>query len=311
MVSTTQSLVIPAFNEASRLAAGFERLRPTLEVLGVEATEIVMVDDGSSDDTMRVAHQTFGHLANFRLVRHPHNMGKGTAVRTGLAHARSERVIVADADMSIAPRHFPDILEALGRADMAPGSRAVNGHIRYDSLARTIAGSAFHALVHHYTKTTVRDTQCGCKGFRLAPGRLLGLLGLVNGFTYDVELFYLALQLDLRVEPVAVTWEDIGGSTVHFANAKTQLFHDVRGVPRTQHRCPVVEVDTAVDLAAVRRAAIETRSAGLVVARGRDEALVVVARDAAVNAIGLAEALGGTVRTASLQELRGRELAAV
>ncbi len=311
MVTTAQSLVIPAFNEATRLAAGFERLRPTLELLGTETTEIVMVDDGSHDDTLRVAHQTFGHLPHFRLVQHPHNMGKGTAVRTGLAHARSERVIVADADMSIDPRHFPDILEALGRADMAPGSRAVSGHIRYDSLARTLAGSAFHLLVHHYTRTTVRDTQCGCKGFRLAPGRLLGLLGLVNGFTYDVELFYLALQLGLRVEPVAVTWEDIGGSTVHFASAKTQLFHDVRSVPRTQHRCPVVEVDPAVDLAAVRRAAIETRSAGLVVARGRDEALVVVARDAAVNAIGIGESLGGTVRTASLEELRGRELEAV
>ena len=310
MPATARSLVVPAFNESARLAAGYERLRPTLEALG-DDTEIVMVDDGSSDDTMRVAHQVYGHLEHFRLVQHPHNMGKGTAVRTGMAHARSEKVIVADADMSIHPRHFPDMFSALDRADMAPGSRAVNGHIRYDSVVRTVAGGVFHSIVHHYTKTGVRDTQCGCKGFRLAPGRLLALLGLVNGYTYDVELFYLARQLELVVEPVAVTWDDIGGSTVHFTNATRQLLHDVRNVPRTQYRCPVVELDAGVDLTAVRRAAIETRSSGLVVARNAENALVALARNAAVNAIGLAEALGGSVRTASLEDLRARQLEAV
>lgn len=311
MTPPSRSLVIPAFNEGLRLAAGFERLRPSLEVLGSETTEIVMVDDGSSDDTLRVAHEVYGHLEHFRLVQHPHNMGKGAAVRTGLAHARGARVIVTDADMSIRPTHFVDVFDALVRAPVAPGSRALGGRIEYTTRARTISGSVFHAVVRHYTKTTIRDTQCGCKGFQLAAGRLLALLGFVTGFAYDVELFYLARRLDFVVEPVAVTWDDIGGSKVSILNAKSTLVEDLRNIPRTRYECPVVVLAADAALGDVRRAAIESRTSGLVVARSRDDALVVLARDAAVAALGIAESLGGTLRTATLDELRGRDLEAV
>ncbi len=311
MASPTQSLVIPAFNEAGRLGAGFERLRPTLEELGADATEIVMVDDGSSDDTMRVAHRVYGHLEHFRLVQHAHNMGKGAAVRTGLAHARFAKVIVADADMSIRPQHFASVLDALERAPMAPGSRARDGRILYETMTRSISGTAFHVLVRHYTKLTVRDTQCGCKGFQLATGRLLSHLGMITGFAYDVELFYLARQLGIVVESVPVTWDDIAGSTVRFANATRQLLGDLRAIPRTRYECPVVEVGADVRLDDVRRAALEARAAGLVVARGTDSAMVITPRDAAVAAVGLAASLGGQLRTAALTEIAGRALEAV
>lgn len=311
MASPTQSLVIPAFNEAARLAAGFDRLRPTLEALGGGTTEIVMVDDGSSDDTMRVAHRVYGHLEHFRLVQHAHNMGKGAAVRTGLAHARHHKVIVADADMSIRPEHFASVLDALDRAPMAPGSRARDGKILYETMTRSVSGTAFHLLVRHYTKLAVRDTQCGCKGFELATGRLLSHLGMITGFAYDVELFYLARQLGIEVETVPVTWDDIAGSTVRFANATRQLLRDLRGIPRTRYECPVVEVDPGVRLEDVRLAAVEARVAGLVVARGDQGDAIITPRDRAVAAIGLAAALGGRLRTATLPELAGRSLDAV
>jgi dolichyl-phosphate beta-glucosyltransferase len=311
MATPTQSLVIPAYNEAQRLAAGFERLRPTLEIMGPERTEIVMVDDGSSDATMRVAHEVYGHLEHFRLVQHPHNLGKGAAVRTGIAHARYAKVIVADADMSIRPEHFVNILDALNRVKMAPGSRAINGKIKYETLSRTLSGAAFHALVRYYTKTTLRDTQCGCKGFDLATGRLLAILGIVTGFAYDVELFFLAQRLGIAIEPVAVTWDDIEGSTVTFANAKRTLIRDLRDIPRTRYQCPVVEVEPMVKIDEVRRAALEARAPGLVVARGKNESLVVLPRDGAVAAVGIAQSLRGVVRTAGLDELRGRVLDAV
>lgn len=311
MASPIQSVVIPAFNEAARLAAGFERLRPTLDIIGEDRTEIVMVDDGSSDSTMRVAHDVYGHLEHFRLVQHPHNRGKGAAVRTGLTHARAARVIVADADMSIRPEHFVPILDALGRAPLAPGARVHDGRIHYDTMSRSLSGAAFHALVRHYTHLTVRDTQCGCKGFQLAAGRLLAHLGVITGFVYDVELFYLAQQLGLGLEPVPVTWDDIAGSTVHFATAKRRLVSDLRGIPRTPYECPVVELDAGVSLENVRRAALEARAAGLVLARNDDTALVVGPRDGAVAAHGMAQSLDGHLRTASLGELRGRTLEAL
>jgi dolichyl-phosphate beta-glucosyltransferase len=311
MPSPTQSLVIPAFNEAQRLGAAFERLRPILEILGPERTEIVMVDDGSSDSTMRVAHEVYGHLEHFRLIQHPHNLGKGAAVRTGLAHARYPKVIVADADMSIRPEHFVKILDSLERVPFAPGSRALDGRILYEALHRTLSGTAFHLMVRHYTSITVRDTQCGCKGFQLASGRLLAEMGLVTGFAYDVELFYLARRLDFAVESVSVTWDDIAGSTVTFTNGKRQLVKDLRAIPRTTYQCPVVELDAHVALEDVRSAALEVRVAGLVLARGEDDALAVLPRDAAVACVGIAQSLGGRVRTATTDELRGRHLEAV
>jgi dolichyl-phosphate beta-glucosyltransferase len=311
MASPTQSLVIPAFNEAARLAAGFDRLRPTLEIIGTDRTEILMVDDGSTDTTMRVAHQVYGHLEHFRLVQHPHNMGKGAAVRTGLTHARFAKVIVADADMSIRPEHFVNILDALDRAPMAPGTRARDGKILYETMTRSLSGTAFHLLVHHYTQLAVRDTQCGCKGFQLATGRLLAHLGMITGFVYDVELFYLARHLDIAIEPVSVTWDDIEGSTVHFATAKRRLLSDLRGIPRTTYQCPVVEIDAQTSVEDVRRAAIEARAAGLVIARHHDNALVIAPRDGAVAALGIAQSLGGTLRSTSLEELKGRTLEAV
>jgi len=311
MATLAQSLVIPAYNEALRLEAGFARLRPTLDILGADRTDIVMVDDGSTDATMRVAHEVYGHLANFRLVQHPHNRGKGAAVRTGFAYARAPKVIVADADMSIRPEHFVNVLDTLERAPMAPGSRARDGKILYETLTRSLSGTAFHILVHHYTKLAVRDTQCGCKGFDLAAGRLLALLGFVDSFVYDVELFYLARQLGLEIEPVSVTWDDIAGSTVHLANSSRTLLSDLRAIPRTRYTCPVVEVRADRSLDDIRRAATEARAAGLVVARHPDNALIVMPRDSAVAAVGVAQALDGVVRTTTLAELRGRPLDAV
>ena len=311
MPSPTQTLVIPAYNEAARLAAAFERLRPTLEIIGPERTEIVMVDDGSTDDTLRVAHQVYGHLEHFRLVQHPHNMGKGAAVRTGMAHARFPKVIVADADMSIRPEHFVNILDALNRVPFAPGSRTLNGKILYQNQNRTISGTVFHLLARHYTQITQRDTQCGGKGFQLAPGRLMTQMGFVTSFAFDVELFYLAKELGFHVEPVAVTWDDIGGSTVNLSHGKRQLVKDLRGIPRTNYQSPAIEVAPATSLDDVRRAAIDARAAGLVVARGDTSDLIVVPRGEAVAAFGIAQSLNGQLRTTTLLELRGRELEAV
>jgi glycosyltransferase involved in cell wall biosynthesis len=130
-VTVTTSIVIPAYNESLRLANGYERLRPVLEELGVASTEVIVVDDGSSDDTLHAAHDVYGHLPERLIVQQPRNFGKGAAVRLGIALARGEHVIAADADMAIRPEYFPQILEALAHAPLAPGSRTSQGRINY------------------------------------------------------------------------------------------------------------------------------------------------------------------------------------
>lgn len=310
-MTVTTSIVIPAYNESLRLAAGFERLRPVLEELDPDQTEVIVVDDGSSDDTMHVAHDVYGHLPHTLFVQQPVNKGKGAAVKLGISVAQGKYVIATDADMSIRPRHFPEIVAALSRSPLVPGSRVNEGAIDYDSLLRTLAGKVFNRIVRHYTGTTLRDTQCGCKGFQLGPARLLGLLGFYDRFIYDAEMLYLADQLGLGVAPINVTWDDITGSSVRVGRDSYQMIRDLRSFRRTQYRNPVVKLARTVDVDAIRKAAREIRVQGLVVARGALDALLVLPRDGALAGAGIAAALGGTLGTAGIAELRARTYEAV
>ncbi len=307
----TTSIVIPAYNESKRLADGYERLRPVLERLDPSATEVILVDDGSTDATLHVAYDVYGDLPERLFVQQPSNLGKGAAVRLGIALARGQHVIAADADMAIRPAYFPAILSALEHVPLAPGSRTNKGRIDYESPLRTIAGSFFHALVRHYAGTTIRDTQCGCKGFQLGAARLLGLLGMIDRFAYDAELFFLADEIGLAVKPVTVEWDDVAGSSVKVRNVSRNVLGDLRHLSTTRYENPVVEFASGVDLAEVREQSRHVRLQGLVLARGTNEDLLVLPRDGSLGGLSVANALAGRLRTAGLHEYRDRTLEAV
>ena len=310
-MTLTTSLVIPAYNESLRLAAGFDRLRPVLDEMNPDQIEVIVVDDGSIDDTMQVAHDVYGHLPHVLFVQQPQNRGKGAAVRLGISVASAPFVIATDADLSIRPIHLPDFVVALHDSALVPGSRENDTADGYDTLLRTLAGRVFNRLVRHYTGTKLRDTQCGCKGFQLGPARILGLLGFYDRFVYDAEMLYLADQLGIAIQPIPVTWDDIAGSTVHVGRDSIQMIRDLRSLKHRKYENPVVELDVGVDVHAVDDAARKARVQGVVVARGTDNALVVLPRDGAVAGVGIATALGGSLRTAGLVELRGRVFDAV
>lgn len=310
-MTLTTSLVIPAYNESLRLAAGFERLRPVLDEMNPEQIEVIIVDDGSTDDTLRVAHAVYGHLPHVQFVQQAHNRGKGAAVRLGISVASAPFVIATDADLSIRPIHLPDIVTALHDSPLVPGSRDQDRDDGYDTFLRTLAGRVFNRLVRHYTGTTLRDTQCGCKGFQLGPARVLGLLGFYDRFIYDAEMLFLADQLGIAIRPIPVTWDDIAGSTVNIGRDSIQMVRDLRSLRHRKYENPVVELDVNVDVGAVDDAARKSRIQGIVIARGSQNALVVLPRDGAVAGIGIATALGGSLRTADLNELRGRSYDAV
>lgn len=310
-MTLTTSLVIPAYNESLRLAAGFERLRPVLDEMNPEQIEVIVVDDGSRDDTMQVANAVYGHLPHVQFVQQPQNRGKGAAVRLGISVARAPFVIATDADLSIRPVHLPDLVVALHDSPFVPGSRELDTNGGYDTFLRTLAGRVFNRLVRHYTGTTLRDTQCGCKGFQLGPARILGLLGFFDRFVFDAEMLYLADQLGMTIRPLPVTWDDIAGSTVHVVRDSLRMIRDLRSLQHRKYENPVVELDATAEVAAVDDAARKARVRGLVIARGAHNALVVLPRDGAVAGVGIATVLGGSLRTAGLSELRGRTYDAV
>lgn len=305
------SIVIPAFNESTRLASGRVRLQPVLEKIGPNFVEIIVVDDGSTDGTLKAAHDVYGDLPHAVFVQQPTNLGKGAALRLGMAIATGDYVITADADQAIDPKHFPAIMKALLKSELAPGSRTDGGHIRYDSRLRTFAGAAFNRIVRHYTKSTLRDTQCGCKGFQLAPGRLLALFGRVDRFAFDAEVLYLAELLDFSIKPVPVTWTDVPGSSVRVGRDSLEMLQDIRNLRHTQYVNPAVAFGTDVNVEEIQLALRNLRVGGVVLARGNDDVLVVLPRDGAVSGHTLADQLGGQLRTTSLSEMRGRSLLAL
>jgi glycosyltransferase involved in cell wall biosynthesis len=305
------TLVIPAFNESARLRAGYDRLAPTLEVMGASNIEVIVVDDGSVDGTLKRAHEVYGHLEHALFLQQPTNLGKGAALRLGMGLARGTNVITADADMAIDPGQFPLFTTALRDSNFVPGTRAVAGRIAYGSRLRTVSGSVFHRFVHHYTHTGQRDTQCGCKGFELGTARLLALLAMVDRFAFDVELFYLANQLELRIKPLLVTWEDVPGSSVRPMHDARTMLHDIRGIRTTRYENIIVELAPDVRIDEVAPVAREARLQGLVLARGEENSLLVVGRDGGPGGLGVAKVLNGTLRTTSLTELRGRTYEAV
>lgn len=284
---------------------------PVLTSLGTDSLEVIVVDDGSNDDTGRKAAALYGQLPRSLVVRQEHNFGKGAAVRLGFTVATGAKVVVCDADMAIDPEQIPAMLQALDRAPIVFGSRTVNGAIRYDSFARTQSGVLFNRLVRHYVPTELRDTQCGFKGFHVATARLLGSLGLIRGFAYDVEMIFLANQLELSIAQLQVTWRDVEGSSVRLVRDSRQMVRDIRSLRRGTYECPSVRIGGEVDVEIVQQTARSVRQAGLVVARGVDDDLVVLPRDGALSALEIAKVTGGTVGIVKTSQLRDRILITV
>ena len=243
MTSLEFTLVIPAYNEASRLADGLERLRPVFAHYGAEAFEIIIVNDGSGDSTSAVASDLFGRFPNFQLIELPNNEGKGAALRHGFFAARADKILFADADMSIDPRHFPALVDALDVADFAPGNRAVGNSIRYASPLRTAAGRMFNLVVRASTGTPLRDTQCGAKALRAPLARLLALLSFVDRFAFDAEYFYLAGQLGVTVTPQPVEWDEAQGSSVRVLRDSLSMLRDLWRIRRHDYRLTSLAFD--------------------------------------------------------------------
>lgn len=188
--------------------------------------EIIVVDDGSRDDTSEVAYTYAMH--NLRVLKLAKNKGKGGAIRDGVLHCGGKMILFADADgatkfsdIEKLENKFKEMVNDENEIDytfpgIVVGSRC---HLEEESIAerslfRTILMKGFHVIVYLLTVKTVHDTQCGFKLFsRAAAARLFPLLH-IERWAFDVELLYLAEKLHYPISEVAVEWKEVDGSKI-------------------------------------------------------------------------------------------------
>lgn len=226
------SLVIPAFNASGVIAATLDEVRDAVASSG-EPTEVVVVDDGSTDttaDLVEAAGERWADGSTLRLLRHRVNRGKGAAVRTGMIAARGAHRIFTDADLAYGFEPVGRLRAALeAGADVATGVRE-----RHRGGLRSVAGWAFGRAVAAYGLTAGPDPQCGFKAFSAdAAGMLFGV-GRVDGFAFDVEILHLAARWGLEVVRVPVV--ERGGprhTSVNFLRDAPLMLRSLREIRAT------------------------------------------------------------------------------
>lgn len=229
------SVIIPAYNEALRLGPTLDRVAGYLAARGIDH-EILVIDDGSSDGTAALA---LGHpAAAVRLLRQPRNLGKGAALRRGVAESRGRRVLLTDADLSTPIEELERLEDRLeAGADLAIGSRGLEDSDvrRAQPIYRELMGRTFNGIIRLLGVRGVSDTQCGFKLLSGAVARELFPFLAIDGFAYDVELIWLARRRGLRVDEVGVAWINSPDSRVHPVFDSIAMLRDVV-LMRWRHR---------------------------------------------------------------------------
>lgn len=253
------TIVVPAYNEAARLG---NTLAKILEYLNEApgSAELIVVDDGSTDNTAGVAEEAMRAPAGIatRIIRYEVNRGKGYAVRTGLLVASTDVALFSDADLSTPITELPKLVEPIrdGRSDLTFGSRALDRSLIgvHQPWRREQGGRIFNLLVRIATALPFWDTQCGFKAFRLSVCRPLIEAARIDRFGFDVELIYLAHLAGLRLNEIPVRWDHTAGgpldSSGNYGRDSLRMINEVRHIRAAAARGAY---DTAI--AAARQAA--------------------------------------------------------
>ena len=226
------SIIIPAYNEGDRLGHTLERIIEWVDE-HIPKTEILVVDDGSSDHTVAVA-ESFAPRVN--LISYRPNRGKGYAVRTGVLASTGKTVLFSDADLSTPIEECRRLGEALQDADIAIGSRGLpeSDIVQEQPWYRQTMGKTFNKIVQFMAVRGVSDTQCGFKMFRGDVARLLFDELTISRFAFDVEILFMAGKRNYRIAEVPVQWINDERTHVNAFTDSSRMFMDVAQI-RMRH----------------------------------------------------------------------------
>jgi dolichyl-phosphate beta-glucosyltransferase len=235
------SIVVPAYNEGSRLG---KSLRTIVSYLNDNApqSELIVVDDGSTDNTAEAARQEWSEsgAVHTSVISYQSNLGKGRAVRLGLLASRSNIALFMDADLSTPITETPKLVEPIerGECDLAFGSRALDRSLIgvHQPWRREQGGRVFNLAVRLATGLPFWDTQCGFKAFRMNVCRPLIEGATIDRFGFDVELLYVAYRAGLRLKEIPVRWDHAEGSKVNVASDSFKMLSEVGRIRQQARR---------------------------------------------------------------------------
>jgi len=225
----TYSIILPAYNESARISATLDRILAHAMERGWNV-EVIVVSDGSSDDTPAIVRDYASKHAVLRLLENPGNRGKGYSVRNGMLHATGDILLFSDADLSSPIEEADKLFAAIENgADIAIGSRWMDRRlqIRRQPMHRRLFGRIFNLALRVILGLQFKDTQCGFKAFTRRSAETIFPLQKIERWGFDPELLYLAKKFGLVVCEVPVAWSHREGTRIHPLRDGIRMFGEL------------------------------------------------------------------------------------
>jgi glycosyltransferase involved in cell wall biosynthesis len=227
LASPFLSIIIPAHNEENRLPRTLGQIFGFLNDQPYSA-EVLIVENGSTDQTLNLAREFTAQYPNLTVI-HEDQRGKGNAVRRGMLTAKGEHRFICDADLSMPIEELPKFIPpALHDFDIAIASREAAGSIRYNEPAyRHWGGRAINLVVRSLILPGLNDTQCGFKCFRAEAAEKLFSQQTILGWSFDIEILYLARKKKLRIREIPIQWYFDADSKVNAVRDALRMIGDI------------------------------------------------------------------------------------
>ena len=216
------SIIIPAYNERTRLPETLRRIEEYLHTNAWAFHEVIVVDDGSTDGTGDAVSAIAAQNPHIRLLKNPGNRGKGFSVRHGMLEAKGEWCLFSDADLSTPIEELEKLWSSVadGKTEIAIGSRAVDRSLIgvHQPGMRETFGRVFNGVMRAAVGLPIQDTQCGFKLFRGDVAREVFSRQTLERFGFDVEVLYIAYRRGYTLAEIPVRWNHVEGSKVNMLN---------------------------------------------------------------------------------------------
>jgi dolichyl-phosphate beta-glucosyltransferase len=232
---------VPAFEEEARLGDSIRKILGYIQDNELNA-ELIVVDDGSGDNTQELAEEACSENPDIRskVIRYEANRGKGFAVKTGLLAAQSDIALFSDADLSTPIEELPKLIDPIiaGEYDVTFGSRALDRSLisTHQPWVREQGGRVMNLIIRTMSGLPFIDTQCGFKAFNMKKFRPLLDVMQIDRFGFDIEFLYVAKHHGLRLKEIPVRWANVEGSKVSVLRDTRRMFGELARIRKNARK---------------------------------------------------------------------------